>query len=63
MISGVTLANYYLSEAKRLADVGAISLETAKAEALRKWLVDSWKHPEVVTKDILQYGPSHNVGE
>lgn len=55
---GITLSQYYLSEAKRLADAGAISAETDKAEALRKWLLESWQHSEITPRDVVQYGPN-----
>lgn len=55
---GVTLAQFYLDEARRLADAGAVSEGTAKAEALRKWLLESWPHDEVATSEILTMGPN-----
>ena len=55
---GVTLADFYLSEAKRLAEVSAISAETERAETLRKWLLGSWRSDEVLPSDILQHGPN-----
>lgn len=55
---GIQLADFYLSEAKRLAEAGLVSEETAKAERLRKWLLESWPHDEVTTREILQFGPN-----
>ncbi|UCA46888.1 YfjI family protein [Pseudochrobactrum sp. XF203] len=55
---GITLSQYYLSEAKRLADAGAISAETDKAEVLRKWILESWPHDEIIPSDVVQYGPN-----
>lgn len=55
---GVTLADFYLSEARRLAEAGAISAETERAEALRKWLLNSWQPDEVLPSDILKHGPN-----
>ncbi len=57
MASGVTLAGYYLTEARRLADVGAVSAETDRAEMLRKWLLESWGHDDICPSEILQHGP------
>lgn len=66
MAKGIALAQYYLSEAKRLADSAIVSHETAEAEKLRRWLLESW--PGIAAKigrdaatilpgDILQRGP------
>ncbi|MFC0278613.1 YfjI family protein [Falsigemmobacter intermedius] len=55
---GITLAQFYLGEAKRLAEAGLVSEETAKAERLRKWLADSWPHDDVTPREIVQYGPN-----
>lgn len=55
---GVTLAQFYLSEARRLAEAGAVSAETEKAEALRKWLIESWQHPEITVRDVVRMGPN-----
>lgn len=55
---GVALAQFYLGEARRLAEAGAISAETERAEALRKWLLDTWPQSEVLPSDILKHGPN-----
>lgn len=55
---GITLAQFYLSEAKRLAEAGLVSEETAKAERLRQWLLDSWPHGDVTPREILRMGPN-----
>ena len=54
---GITLAQFYLSEARRLAEAGLVSGETAKAERLRKWLVESWPHDEVTPSEAMRKGP------
>ncbi len=54
---GVKLAQFYLSEAKRLAEAGLVSEETAKAETLRKWLLESCPYPEVMVRDVVRMGP------
>jgi len=54
---GVTLAQFYLTEANRLAEAGLVTEETAKAERLRQWLLDSWQHDEVTPSEILNRGP------
>lgn len=55
---GIMLAQFYLGEAKRLAEAGLVSEETAKAERLRLWLRDSWQHDEVTPREILRMGPN-----
>lgn len=58
MASAITLAQFYLSEASRLASAANISAEIDKAEALRKWLLESWTHPDVMARDVVQFGPN-----
>ena len=58
MRHGIALASFYLKEARRLAEAGAVSEETAKAERLRQWLVDAWPHGEVMPREIVQFGPN-----
>ena len=55
---GIELAQFYLGEARRLAEAGLVSEETAKAEKLRQWLVESWQDDAVLPGDILQSGPN-----
>jgi hypothetical protein len=58
MADPITLAQFYLSEASRLASAATVSAEIDKAEALRKWLLESWEHPDVMARDVVQYGPN-----
>lgn len=55
---GIELAQFYLTEAQRLAEAGLVSDDTAKAERLRQWLLESWPHDEVLPSDILNKGPN-----
>lgn len=55
---GIMLAQFYLGEAKRLAEAGLVSEETAKAERLRQWLLESWTHDDVTPREILRMGPN-----
>ena len=64
---GIALAQFYLSEARRLSDAASISVETAQAEKLRVWLMDFWpdrairenRDPgTIVARDIVLWGPS-----
>lgn len=58
MANGIALAGHYLGEARRLAEAGAVSAETAQAETLRKWLVEVWPHGDVTRREIVQFGPN-----
>lgn len=55
---GMELAQFYLGEARRLAEAGLVSEEAAKAERLRQWLLESWPHDEILPGDIVQKGPN-----
>lgn len=57
MADAVTLATFYLGEAARLADAATISAETAEAERLRRWLLDSWGETFISAQDAAQRGP------
>ncbi len=57
MADTIALAKFYLSEAARLADAATISAETTRAQALRRWLLETWPHPEVTTREVVQSGP------
>ena len=52
------MAKFYLAEASRLASVATISAEIDKAEALRKWLLESWAHDEIMVRDVVRLGPN-----
>lgn len=58
MADAITLAQFYLSEASRLASAANVSAEIDKAEALRRWLLESWAHPEVMLRDVVRLGPN-----
>ena len=58
MESGVALAKFYLSEASRLASAAVLSSEIDHAEKLRRWLFESWTEPEVLVRDVVQFGPN-----
>ena len=55
---GVALAKFYLSEASRLASAAIVSNEIDNAEKLRRWLFETWAEPEVLVRDVIQFGPS-----
>ncbi|OWJ76773.1 hypothetical protein CDV52_17350 [Haematobacter missouriensis] len=55
---GITLAQFYLTEAKRLVEAGLVSAKTAQAEMLRKWLLESYPKDWVTPSDILKLGPN-----
>lgn len=58
MADGIDLAQFYLSEASRLASAATVSAEIDRAEALRRWLLESWPEAEVLVRDVVQFGPN-----
>ena len=66
MADAIELAQFYLSEAKRLAEAATISAQTELAEKLRLWVFESWpskaramhREPGVlIPRDVVQHGP------
>ena len=59
MQAAITLAQFYLREAQRLAHASTVSAAVAKAEALRKWLLSSsWEHNWITIREIVRLGPN-----
>jgi len=58
MVDAIDLAQYYLSEASRLASAATVSAEIDRAEALRRWLLESWPEPEIMVRDVVRLGPN-----
>ena len=58
MADAIDLAQFYLSEASRLASAALVSTEIDRAEALRRWLLDGWTEPEVLVRDVVRLGPN-----
>ena len=58
MADAIDLAQFYLIEASRLASAALVSAEIDRAEALRKWLLESWPHPEIMVRDVVRFGPN-----
>jgi hypothetical protein len=58
MADAITLAQFYLGEAARLADAATVSVVVEQAEALRNWLLGGWTEPEVLPRDVVQLGPN-----
>lgn len=58
MADAITLASYYLNEALRLASAATVSVEIDRAEQLRKWLLESWPHPDITLRDVVRFGPN-----
>ena len=58
MADAIALAQYYLSEASRLANAATVSAEINRAETLRRWLLESWPEPDVLVRDVVQFGPN-----
>lgn len=57
MANGIDLAQFYLSEAQRLADAAIVPHEIQKAETLRLWLLEHWSEQLVSIRVIVRYGP------
>jgi len=58
MRDAVTLEEYYLNEAKRLAEAAVISQSTQEAERLRHWLLETWPEGQISAADVVQQGPN-----
>ena len=67
MICAIELAQFYLWEAKRLAEAATVSEEIDRAELLRRWILDSWptiaagqsRDPfSIVPRDVVVMGPN-----
>lgn len=58
MADAIDLAQFYLAEASRLASAATVSAEIDRAEALRKWLLDSWPHAEILCAEVVRLGPN-----
>lgn len=59
MRAAITLAQFYLREAQRLANASTVSAAVAKAETLRKWLLSSsWGHSWITIRDVVRLGPN-----
>ena len=67
MRDGIALAQFYLGEAARLADGATVSVETQRAERLRRWLTDEWPAralaldldpATVIPADVARHGPA-----
>ncbi len=63
MARGIELAQYYLSEAVRLSDAATVSVDVERAERLRRWLLESWPHPEVLLADVVRRAPIRALRE
>lgn len=58
MADAISLAQYYLAEASRLASAATVSAEIDRAETLRRWLLETWLHGDVVVRDVVNRGPN-----
>ena len=58
MGGAIELAQFYLTEASRLASAATVSAEIDRAEALRRWLLESWPEPDVLVRDVVRRGPN-----
>ena len=58
MADAIDLAQFYLSEASRLASAATVSVEIDRAEGLRQWLLESWPEREILVRDVVRLGPN-----
>lgn len=58
MADAITLVQYYLNEASRLASTATVSAEIDRAEKLRRWLLETWQFPDVMLRDVVRLGPN-----
>lgn len=58
MADATMLATFYVNEAVRLTDAATISAETAEAEKLRRWLLESWGEPFISVRAVVRRGPN-----
>jgi hypothetical protein len=58
MVDAIELAQFYLSEASRLASAALVSAEIDRAETLRKWLLENWPESVVMVRDVVRLGPN-----
>lgn len=58
MADAIDLAQFYLSEASRLASAALVSAEIDRADALRKWLLETWAEGEILVRDVVRLGPN-----
>ena len=58
MEQAITLARYYLDEAKRLVEVSIASRELQEADNLLKWISKNYGTDAFVFPNVLQFGPN-----
>jgi hypothetical protein len=63
MADAIELAQYYLSEAARLADAATVSAEIDRAERLQRWLLETWPHPEILPAEVVRHAPIRALRE
>ncbi len=58
MADAIALAQFYVAEASWLASAATMSAEIDRAEALRRWILESCSEPEVLVRDVVRRGPN-----
>lgn len=67
MTDAIELAQFYLGEAKRLAEAATITERIEQAEQLRRWILECWpgravaldrSAQTILPGDVVQYGPN-----
>ena len=56
--NAVELMSYYLDEALRLSQSATLSGDLERAERLRRWIIETWEHDEILPRDIQKNGPT-----
>lgn len=58
MGSGIELAQYYATEAMRLAEGARVSSQVLLADKVRLWLLSNWSESVISLPDVYQHGPN-----
>ena len=58
MTNGIALAQFYLGEAKRLADAALVSEKASRVNGLRSQFLNTWKYDDIVPSEVGQFGPN-----
>lgn len=58
MADAIEIAQFYLIEASRLASAALISAKIDDAEKLRKWLLETWPHSDILLREVVNRGPN-----
>lgn len=57
MANAIEVASWYLGEAKRLLDTGAVPAQIYQADLLKTWLHTKWREPFIDIRTVVNRGP------